>query len=255
MPVTNADVPSRSPQPMTHRSSSSAIRGSLASLLAVALAGLPLASCKSTSSTGTAGSAPAGAAAQPTNTPLTADDLDRVMVIGPTAARQLGYRIDWESKDVIPAGRSIRLMQPAGDALFVLDSVNDLARVKSADGVRIWQTPVGDPIDNVLGINRLSTPNDRVFVTVAVAIDHDGGAVALDVVLDPRRVELGGDRRRLLQVEIGVEQALGLGAYAQQQRHQDGGDADSHAQHRGQAADPKTLQRVQQGPPASRTTG
>jgi len=102
------------------------------------------------------------------------------MVIGPTAARTLGYRIDWEVRDVLPAGRTVRHVQPDGDALFVLDSSNDLARVRVADGLRIWQTPIGDSVDNVLGINRIQFPSDRVFVTVEGAmfvVDATNGAV------------------------------------------------------------------------------
>lgn len=178
MPAKNADVPSRSPLPMTFRSTPRPV----AALLSAALAALPLASCRSTASPAPQDATSNAAASEPAR--LTADDLDRVMVIGPTAARQLGYRIDWEAKEVIPAGRTIRLMQPAGDALFVLDSVNDLARVKTSDGVRIWQAPVGDPVDNVLGINRVSSPSDRIFVTVEGAMlvldAGNGGFISRD---------------------------------------------------------------------------
>jgi hypothetical protein len=129
-----------------------------------------------------AGAAPAspGSPASQTSTEVVAGELDQVMVIGPTAARNLGYRIDWEARDVLPSGRSVRLMQPEGDALFVLDSSNDLARVRASDGLRIWQTPIGVPVDNVLGINRVQIPSDRVFVTVEGAmfvLDSSNGAV------------------------------------------------------------------------------
>lgn len=110
--------------------------------------------------------------------------LDGRMVIGPTAARTLGYRIDWEVDDLLLPGRELRRITPAGDALFVLDSRNELARVKTEDGIRIWQAPVGDPIDRVLGVNRILSPQDRVYVTVEGAMfvldNANGGLIARD---------------------------------------------------------------------------
>lgn len=196
MPVTRADLPIALPhknqrshagarqRPPGVWAALAAIAGFVGSSLAV-WSPLALTSCKSPESTtppsqAASGQAASGQSQSGTTTSTSADDLDRTMVIGPTAARTLGYRVDWEARDVIPAGRSVRMMQPDGDALFVLDSSNDLARVRSTDGLRIWQSPIGSPVDNVLGINRVTFPNDRVFVTVEGAmfvLDTGNGAL------------------------------------------------------------------------------
>jgi hypothetical protein len=63
-----------------------------------------------------------------------------------------------------------------------------------------------------------------------VARHHDGRAVALGLVLHPGLVERLGDGRGLAQVEVGIEQGLGLGADAQDQGEEGRGDSGGYAE-------------------------
>jgi outer membrane protein assembly factor BamB len=96
-------------------------------------------------------------------------DMDRSHVIGPTAARELDYRIAWQH---LGAGRTIKIFTVQGDSVFFLDMENFLARIKIADGNRLWRMQIADPIEEVYGV---TYPGDRVYVTT-------GGSV---LVLDP----------------------------------------------------------------------
>ena len=76
-----------------------------------------------------------------------------------------------------------------------------------------------------------------------VAVDHDGGAVALGRVFDAGLIQGRGDLARFLQVQVGIEQGVRRLADAQHHGDQHGRDAGGDAQHRGEAADPELLQR------------
>ena len=73
-----------------------------------------------------------------------------------------------------------------------------------------------------------------------VARDHDGRAVALDLVLDAGLVERLGDGARFLEVEVGIEQALGLGAHVQDDGHERRGHAGRAAEDGDQASEAKS---------------
>ena len=65
-------------------------------------------------------------------------DLEAVYLIGPAAAREIGYRIDWEA-DVQPIQASgLRGVTPKDDAVFVLDGKNYFTRLRRTDGRRLW---------------------------------------------------------------------------------------------------------------------
>lgn len=110
-------------------------------------------------------------------------DMDRTHLIGPTAARELDYRVAWQHTG---AGRTIKIFTVQGDSVFFLDAENFLARIRIADGNRVWRKQVAEPIEEIYGV---TYPGDRVYVTT-------GGAM---LVLDPNtgsQVE----RQQLLQI-------------------------------------------------------
>ncbi|MFO0872852.1 MAG: PQQ-binding-like beta-propeller repeat protein [Phycisphaerales bacterium] len=146
--------------------------------LAATLASLSTPGCESAQATGadgatTGSSSAAGAtAAAPTESSHIAQAmLDDRMLVGPTAARQLGYRIAWESTTIVGPGNTFSRVNVSDDAAFVLDSDNLLARIKLEDGTRVWQTPVGQQSDRCLGIARIG---DRLYLTA------EGGMIVVD---------------------------------------------------------------------------
>jgi outer membrane protein assembly factor BamB len=92
-------------------------------------------------------------------------DVDERYVIGLRPARQLGYRVDWQS-DVTPtAGTQILRIDLEDDSVFVLDDENFLSRLRREDGAVIWRIPIADPIQQVMGLNFLPEL-ERVYVTL-----------------------------------------------------------------------------------------
>ena len=53
---------------------------------------------------------------------------DEYYLIGPLAARDLGYRIDWQQHTLISANSGIKNITVQGDSVFVLDGRNFLSR-------------------------------------------------------------------------------------------------------------------------------
>ena len=136
-------------------------------LLAIGVA-IAVAGCASKDSTATVSgdrSAQAAAAASAEIARREAE-LDRKYVIGPTTARQLGYRIDWQ----YPAGgTAIKRFAIQGDSVFALDQRNFLSRFRQEQGNRIWRIPVAGPNDDILGITYVPE-TDCVYLTTGGAI-------------------------------------------------------------------------------------
>src|SRR5690606_15781163 len=76
-----------------------------------------------------------------------------------------------------------------------------------------------------------------------VARHEDGRAVALHLVLHAGLLQSLGDRRGLLEVEVGVEEGLGL-AQVEREGDQRGGHPGGDAEDGGQPADPESLKRA-----------
>jgi len=100
--------------------------------------------------------------------PAVSAEVEKKYVIGPAAARELNYRIDWQ---YIGAGDKLRQLTAQGDSVFALDNRNFLTRIKVQGGSRLWQVSVADPIEEIIGINFLG---DRVYLT------SGGSMVVLD---------------------------------------------------------------------------
>jgi outer membrane protein assembly factor BamB len=112
-----------------------------------------------------------GGAATPRSVPnatasATAEEVEARYVIGPVAARRLGYRVDWQYP---AAGRDIRRVEISGDSIFTLDRQNFLTRIRRDDGERVWRLPVADPTDEILGITYMPE-SGHVFLTTGGAM-------------------------------------------------------------------------------------
>ncbi|MHC4219185.1 MAG: outer membrane protein assembly factor BamB family protein [Planctomycetota bacterium] len=118
----------------------------------------------------TQGRADAGAVA-PAAVPDAKIDLEAEYLIGPSKVRELGYRIDHQSR-VFPEGESgVKHLAVQRDSAFVLDGHNFLTRLRRADGHRLWRIPVADPLDDIYGITYL--PEDNLVMLMV------GGHVAV----------------------------------------------------------------------------
>jgi len=130
--------------------------------------GLLCAACQTTTPTETNGAADA-AAPQTTQSP--AERLEATLVIGPAAARELGYRIAWETGNLTSRGGTLAQAHVAGDSIFTLDTRNLLCRVRTNDGSRIWASPIASAADRSFGLVRIeSTLGDRLHVTTESAM-------------------------------------------------------------------------------------
>jgi outer membrane protein assembly factor BamB len=78
-------------------------------------------------------------------------DLDTKYVIGPTAAGEMDYRIDWQFEG---ASKSpLKAMGVRGDAVFTLDTQNFLTHLRLSDGHLVWRIQAADAVADVIGLN------------------------------------------------------------------------------------------------------
>ena len=91
-----------------------------------------------------------------------AQQVEQRYVIGPSAAREMGYRIDWQYPSVL--GHRIAEIKVEGDSVFTLDDENFLSRFDRESGNRFWRVQVAEPLREILGITYVPR-RDRVFLT------------------------------------------------------------------------------------------
>ncbi len=103
-------------------------------------------------STAASGTAPATLAS-------VAAAVERRYVIGPAAAREIGYRIDWQ----FPARTRIQQLLVRDDSVFALDENNFLLRLRREEGDRVWRIPVASEIERIFGIIYMPT-RERVYL-------------------------------------------------------------------------------------------
>lgn len=123
---------------------------------------------------GCASSSKSDSSAPPPPAPATiaaTDDLEQTMLIGPAAARELGYRISWQYPY---AGSNIRMLSAQGDSVFVIDGSNMLTRIDRAEGTRIWSLAVGNSaLDEILGITYIPEDEKVILTTGGAMFVHD----------------------------------------------------------------------------------
>jgi outer membrane protein assembly factor BamB len=96
--------------------------------------------------------------------PKAASELERQHVIGPDGARELNYRLDWQ---FVGAGKNLKHLSVQGDSVYALDERNFLTRIKLDDGTRLWQMPIAESIEEVLGV---TVVEGRVYVATGGAM-------------------------------------------------------------------------------------
>lgn len=99
-------------------------------------------------------------------------------LIGPLAARDLGYRIDWQRRTLISANSGLKSITVQGDSVFVMDGRNFLSRLRREDGEQLWRVPVAHALDEIHGITFMPRI-ERVFITSGgevLVLDSDTGS-------------------------------------------------------------------------------
>ncbi len=91
-----------------------------------------------------------------------AEEVEAMYVIGPAAARAMGYRIAWQ----YPASTGkIRRFAVQDDSVFTLDHSNFLSKIRREKGDRMWQVPVGGgPMQQIQGITYVPS-EEKVYLT------------------------------------------------------------------------------------------
>lgn len=101
-----------------------------------------------------------GRSNSPAISPQTRDQ-DARLIIGPSIAREFGYRVKWQFP---VAGKNLKHLSVQFDSVFTLDEDNYLTRIDRADGTRVWRIPVSYPLAEIQGINYLPSYG-KVLVT------------------------------------------------------------------------------------------
>jgi outer membrane protein assembly factor BamB len=119
---------------------------------------------------GDKGDAPAAAAAAPPPSVADggslADRVEQQYVIGPAAAREMAYRVDWQYPSI---GTRVDRAVVYGDSLIILDDNNYLMRIERGSGHRLWRIPAASGMDRVIGINYVPEI-DRIYLTTGSAL-------------------------------------------------------------------------------------
>ena len=106
-------------------------------------------------------------------------DLERDYLIGYLSARKLGLRINFQTHTYPEDESGIQLMSVQGDAIFVLDGVNFLTRLRRSNGQRLWRLPIASRLDIIQGIT-YQPLTERVFLTSTshlLVLDDDTGSM------------------------------------------------------------------------------
>lgn len=120
-----------------------------------------------TSTSGSSGSSRgggSGSAGVPADSEAARAQLERDYLIGPAAARQMGYRIDWQGRTSPTISGGVTHFTVQGDSVFVLDGSNFLTRIRREDGQRMWRIAISDRTTEVFGVTHLQDVG-QVFVT------------------------------------------------------------------------------------------
>ena len=127
----------------------------------------------------TASSGPSPSQRRPASVGSLTGDLERDYLIGPDAARKLGLRIVFQSQTRPENGSGIKQVSVQADAIFVLDGLNFLTRLRRTNGQRLWRLPVAGRLDKIHGITYQPVA-ERVFLTTTshiLVLDDDTGSM------------------------------------------------------------------------------
>lgn len=98
-----------------------------------------------------------------------AAELDAQYLIGPTPARKLNYRIDWQTRTEPFGDSGVKMVSVQGDSIFVLDGENFLTRLKRDSGDRVWRLAIAEKIVEIHGITYMPD-RGRVYLVAGASL-------------------------------------------------------------------------------------
>jgi hypothetical protein len=108
-----------------------------------------------------------------------AAEVERVYLIGPKQAFELGCSVAWQTAIPMPAGQSLRFVGIDNDAILALNSRNEVSLIRPGNGDRGWTASGAESIDKILSVDlvRVTTPEG---VSPRVIVTTDTGVYGLD---------------------------------------------------------------------------
>ncbi|MCZ6836394.1 MAG: PQQ-binding-like beta-propeller repeat protein [Planctomycetota bacterium] len=112
-------------------------------------------------------------------------DIENSLLVDPSRAREIGYRVDWQYP---VAGPNLKILTVQGDSVFTMDENNYLTRIDREDGTRVWRIPISYPLAEIQGITYMPSIR-RVLV-------NSGGDLFVLNASDGSQIE----RQKLLKI-------------------------------------------------------
>jgi hypothetical protein len=113
-------------------------------------------------------------------------EMDRQYAFGPSPAREINYRISWQSS----INGKIKRLDVFGDDVFAMSTRNQLTRFDRNSGSRIWSVTGADELDTIWGVTPGVAPpggrpfgqndDDKIYITsdpCVFELDYNSGAV------------------------------------------------------------------------------
>ena len=113
-------------------------------------------------------------------------EMDRRYAFGPSPAREINYRIAWQSS----IDGEVKRLDVFGDDVFAMDTRNQLTRFDRNTGSRVWTVTGADALDTIWGVTPGVAPpggrpfgqndDDKIYITSDPGIfelDYNSGAV------------------------------------------------------------------------------
>jgi outer membrane protein assembly factor BamB len=124
--------------------------------------------------------AAAAASAPPAARPADgAQALEDRFVLGPAAADDLGFRINWQTGALATTGAQAQKMSVSADSVWFGDSVGSVVRLRRDNGETVWRASTNPGIERITGFEHLPAgKRDEVFVVTdlnSVALDAGTG--------------------------------------------------------------------------------
>ena len=108
-----------------------------------------------------------------------AAEVERVYLIGPKQAFELGCSVAWQTAIPMPAGQSLRFVGIDNDAILALNSRNEVSLIRPGNGDRGWTASGAESIDKILSVDLVRVTTSE-GVSPRVIVTTDTGVYGLD---------------------------------------------------------------------------
>ena len=114
--------------------------------------------------------------------------LERRYMVGPSSAAKINYKVRWQFP--VPH-RNVKSLTTSEDSLYILTHTNDLIRVQSNDGRRVWTASIANPLVQIKSITPVQNEDIVIVLTESSLITLDiNTGTPKEVAIDKARQEL-----------------------------------------------------------------